>query len=379
MRIYVCGSNISAYGRVMVNNMENSFKSEYMKKAKLSYPPPSMTIGITSACNNKCLFCSYHGEDARDSSEVYNIPFMLSVSDFRKIVDMAYQGGVKRVHVCGTGEPFLNPAVLEMLNYVIDTYQSVSFQTNFWKALFDKNNYLDEIVKRADYISYIATDVCSSLPEEHEYIKKGSRYNELLESLAYIAQNSSIKIYPFLILTRSNCRHIKGIIDDFLQRGIRNFQLNIGNLFSYDYSEFTSSDNVYISTDTEITEMLEKLVLYGKKNGIEVNIPLPADKRTQMCSVFWDKFQTWPVRGCESGRYGENMIPHACGAVVHGDITSLGYLFDYDSVMDAWNSEKLVEIRQNLLEGRYPSEYCKKCYCYHLEDSYFKQKVWNKK
>ena len=30
--------------------------------------------------------------------------------------------------------------------------------------------------------------------------------------------------------------------------------------------------------------------------------------------------------------------------------------------MEAWNSEKLVENRKNLLEGNYPSEYCKKCY-----------------
>lgn len=354
---------------------ENNYKKEYLKEVKLSYPPRHITIGITSACNNRCLFCSYHGEDAKDNSEVYNLPFMLSIADFKKIVDMAYRGGVSTIHVCGTGEPFLNPSVIDMLDYVIEVYKEVSFQTNFWKQLFDKNDYLSEIVKRADYISYIATDVCFSLPEEHEYIKKGAKYSELLDSLEYIAKNSNIKICPFLILTKSNCKHIKGIIDDFLERGITNFQLNIGNLFSYDYSEFTSSENVYVSTDKEITKMLDELVMYGRKKGITVNIPLPADKTTQMCNVFWDKFQTWPVNGCDPKRYGENMIPHACAAVVHGDIKSLGYIFDYDSIMEAWNSDKLVEIRQNLLNGRYPSEHCRKCYFYHLEDSYYKQKV----
>lgn len=345
----------------------------------LSYPPMHITVGVTSACNNKCLFCSYHGEAARGKSKVYNLPFMLSMEDFKKIVDMAYEGGVRRVHVCGTGEPFLNPHICEMLDYVAEKYGSVSFQTNFWKVLFDKNNYLDEIIKRADRIKFIATDICASAPEEHDYIKQGSSYIELLNSLEYIAQRADIKIMPFVIVTKSNYKDLKRIIDDFLERGINNIEINIGNLFSYDFSEFTSSDNVYVSTDYEITDSLCEMQAYGKEKGIVVNIPQPADKTNKVCGVFWEKFQTWPVMGCERERYGENMIPHACAAVVNGDLNSLGYIFDYNSIMEAWNSEKLVEIRKNLLEGKYPSEYCKKCYMYHLEDSYYKMKVSNSK
>lgn len=355
--------------------MRDTYQNEYLKEAVLTYPPRHITIGVTSACNNKCLFCSYHGDAAKEQSKVYNLPFMLSMEDFKRIVNMAYYGKVSKVHVCGTGEPFLNSSILEMLDYVIEKYGQVSFQSNFWKQLFVKKGYLDEIIKRADKISYIATDVCSSLPEEHNYIKQGSNYNELLDALEYISKRSNIKIMPFLILTRSNYRHIKGIIDDFQQRGIKNYQFNVGNLFSYDYSEFTSSDNVYVSSDTEITQMLSDLVAYGRKKGIPVSIPRPADATTRPCSVFWEKFQTWPVMGCEKSRYGENMIPHACAAVVRGDLNSLGYIFDYDNIMDAWNSERLVEIRSNLLKGIYPSEYCKNCYCYHLEDGYYKRKV----
>ncbi len=350
-------------------------KREYLKEAVLSYPPRHITIGVTSSCNNKCLFCSYHGNDAKGHSKVYQLPFMLSYTEFVKIADMAADGGVRRIHVCGTGEPFLNPEILNMLDYIIKVFGKVSFQTNFWKELFDKKNYLDEIIKRAEYIDYVTIDVCSSLPEEHEYIKQGASYIELLDSLEYIAKRSNIKIMPFLILTKYNYKHLKGIIDQFLERKINNFQLNIGNLFSYDYSEFTSSDNVYVSTDYEITEKLNEIVSYGREKGIVVTVPRPADYQNEICNVFWDKFQTWPVQGCEEGRYGENMIPHACAAVVNGGLNSLGYIFDYDSIMDAWNSERLVQIRRNLLEGKYPSENCKKCYCYHLEDSYYKQKV----
>ena len=58
-----------------------------------------------------------------------------------------------------------------------------------------------------------------------------------------------------------------------------------------------------------------------------------------------------------------------------GELNSLGYLFDYDNIIDAWNNEKLVQIRKNLIRGIYPDENCKKCYLYHKKDGYYKQKV----
>ena len=55
------------------------------------------------------------------------------------------------------------------------------------------------------------------------------------------------------------------------------------------------------------------------------------------------------------------MIPHACAAVVRGELSSLGYLFDYENIMDAWNNPVLVEIRENMIRGKYPDEWCKTC------------------
>lgn len=68
-------------------------KFSHKKKAVLSSPPMRVTIGVASACNNRCLFCSYHGEDAKNNSNVYNLPFMLSMEDFKKAVDMSFRGG----------------------------------------------------------------------------------------------------------------------------------------------------------------------------------------------------------------------------------------------------------------------------------------------
>lgn len=358
---------------------ELPYYEEYCKKAVLSSPPRWLTIGVSSACNNKCLFCAYHGEDAKGNSNVYGIPHMLSLSDFKRIVDMAKEGEVPSIHICGTGEPFMNPHILEMMDYVIERYGKVSIQTNFAKSVFEKNHYLDEIIKRSESISHITTDVLSSSSEVHDFIKRGAKYSELLESLSYLTSEifkrggNQIYLKPSLILTKKNYENLEGILDDFLERNCH-FELSIYNLFSYDYSEFTSSDNVYTSKDHEITKALKRLQAYGEQKGIAVRIPKPADQEHK-CDVFWNTFQIWPVKGCDTDRYGENMVPHACAAVVKGGLNSLGYLFDYPDLMSAWNSETLVAIRENLLQNQYPSEHCRTCYAYQGEDSCYIRKA----
>lgn len=332
---------------------------EFMKKSVLSYPPQWITVGVTSACDHKCLFCSYHGEDGREISKVHGLGYMLDFEQFKRIVDMAYIGGVPRVHICGTGEPFYNPNILDMIDYAIEKYGELSLQTDFHKALYEKRGYLDELIKREKYIEYIATDILSGLPSEHEQIKVGSNYNSLMESLEYICNNSSILIKVVVVLTRQNYKNLLLMLDDLDNRNI-NYELLIVNLLSYDYSDFTSSQNVYSREDEEITRVLNAIKKRMDNKGIKAVIPNPKEDEEQ-CYVFWTEFQTWPTKGCEKERYIENMIPHACAAVVRGELSSLGYLFDYENIMDAWNNPVLVEIRENMIRGKYPDEWCKTC------------------
>lgn len=345
------------------------------KRAKLINPPQRITIGVTNICNNSCKFCSYHGDEARGCSNVYNLPFMLDMPHFKRMVDMAHKGGVQELHICATGEPFANPHILEMMDYVIEKYGEVSIQTDFWKELYEKKDYLNEIVRRSGKIKYITTDIMSGIPTEHERIKKGQSFGWLMNCLQYISRNTDILLNVTAILTKENYKGVAEIIPSLEKNNIHNYQMTIVNLYSYDYSDFTSSDNIYVSTDMEITQMLNELKNDAEKRGIKVSIPLPADKYVGGCRVFWGKFQTWPVMGIPKEHYSDNMIPCACAAVVKGKLNSLGYLLEYDDFMKAWNSDKLVEIRRNLLKGIYPDEACKRCIMYDKEDNYYRKLV----
>ncbi|MDL2272772.1 radical SAM protein [Desulfovibrio sp. OttesenSCG-928-I05] len=347
----------------IMNRHKKAFERENYQKATLSYPPRWITIGITSVCNNRCSFCAYHSIDAKDKSNVYNIPFTLGLNDFKRMVDFAHRGYISHVHICGTGEPFFNKDVINMIDYTISVYGHSSIQTNFYKPLFDKHNYIEEIIKRGDHISYITTDILSGDPEEHNAIKKGSNYSDVMDALEYISSFSPIKFHINVVLTKHNYKHLSELVEDVSKRNIR-ATVSIVNLFAYDFNPFSSMDAVYQSADSDMRAALEACQRLGQSLGIKVSIPSPTDG-TGQCNVFWSKVQTWPVKGIDETRGHENLVPHACRAVVLGSLNSLGYLFDYPDVMSFWNSEKLVSIRQGILDGKYPSDECQHCYMHH--------------
>lgn len=350
---------------------EACYAEQNQRAAVLRYPPRWITIAITSACNYRCTFCSYHSPDGKDVSKVANVPFMMRPDEFRRIVDLAWAGRVPKIHICGTGEPFLNKNILEMVDYTAEVYGEVSVQSNFFRQVFEKNRYLQELVARKDIISYITTDFLSGDPAQHEVLKDGSSYYDVMHALEYISQRTDIMLDVHFLLTRLNYATLPVLLEDMIERGIRNLRLCVVNLFSYDFNAFTASDNVYVSGDHHVTKVLEQVRHTAAEHGVDLFLPMPADQWHTGCDVFWQKIQIWPVQGNDPKRIKENTVPHACRAVVSGDLSSLGYLFDFDDIMAFWNNPRLVNIRQNLLENQYPDQECRHCYCYQNTDGYF--------
>lgn len=336
------------------------FEAEFLKKAVLSYPPRHVTIGITSSCNNRCVFCAYHSDDAKESSNVYGLHYNLCLSDFKKMVDMCYSSRVPHVHICGTGEPFFNNEVLKMMDYCIAIYGKTSIQTNFHRPLFEKKNYLDEIRKRAKGIEYITTDILSGDPQQHNELKKGSNYEDVLNAMEYINQSTPLRFRAHLILTHENYNNINRLIDDIYERGI-NASLEIVNLHPHNFNRTTSHDAPYKRRDIEITKVLESAIKNANKKGVQISVPRPFDSQNNSCGSFWTRFQTWPTKGNDPSRYHENVIIGGCNAVVRGKLSTLGYIFDYKDIMSLWNNKYFTFYRKELLKGRYPDTECMNC------------------
>ena len=337
------------------------FRSEFYRRAVLAYPPRYVTIAIGSACTNRCVFCAYHSDDAKNgASNAYGLRYELSLEEFKWIVDMCYRGRVPKIHLCATGEPFLHRNILVFLDYAAGVYGRVSVQTNFHRPLFDKHGYLDEIVKRAGSISYMTTDVLSGDPETHERLKKGSSYEDVLSAMSYISSRSSIHFEVHYLLTKFNYQHIDKLIYDLSRRKI-NCHVAVVNLHPHGFNAFTAPEACYRSGDTHITDQLQRASVVGRERGLEVAVPDPVDEGEKRCAAFWSRFQIWPVKGVDEHRFGHNVVIGGCNAVVIGKLKSLGYISDYRNIMDLWNNERFVKIRRDLLRGVYPDELCRTC------------------
>ena len=331
-----------------------------MKKSILSYPPRWATLAIIGNCTNRCKFCSYHSLDARNGkSNVYNIKYTMSVQRFRKNIEFFYNANVPHIHICASGEPFLHPDIMDIIDTNIDVYGDFSLQSNFNKTLFRKHDYIKQLIDRKKYISYIVTDVISGDALAFSGVKKGSNIDDHISILRILSEHN-IPIITSFIVSKTTYRNLLGIVELMAKNSIR-LQINLVNLFPHMFNEMTQLNNVYKAEDIAITEYLYKAKQVAQKFGITLSDILPFDDPRNVCSVFWDKVQMWPVMGCDMNRACENLVPHACNAVVLGSMNSLGYLDDYPTVMDFWNNPKLVAIRESILAGKAPDRYCNTC------------------
>jgi len=336
------------------------------KIAKLPYPPRHISIMVTGACTHQCVFCSHHSIDSKNdpvSKHLYKLRFSISYDDFCRIVDMAYDARVPHVHVVATGDPFLHKNIMKMIDYVIKKYGEVSLQSNFNKKLFENNNYVDAIIERAEYITYITTDILSPDPKKHEEMKKGSKYEDLLGIMRKINEKTDILFDIHLILTKYNYQNMDKLVENLYNRKI-NFRFNIVNLHPHNFNDFTSIDAVYKLSDVEIKNELEKVKDVCKKLGVNVSIPEPFDNSKSKCTVFWSRLQTIPSWDIPKEKWIGNVIQGDCNAVVKGQMRSFGNLFDYDNLFDLWNNETLVKIRKDLTHNKYPDGECKNCQNY---------------
>lgn len=344
----------------MVRKDDERYLAENMRQAVVSYPPRWATIAINSRCTNRCLFCSYHSLDARGGkSKVYGLDYTMSLERFKMLVDFFRAGRVPHVHICSIGETFLHPDIMAMIDYAIEVQGDASFQSNFNRQMLERGGHMPQILERKDKISCIATDIHAGDAASFEGIKRGSSFADLLDTLKVFSKNG-IRLVGYCILTRSNHASLPALVELLAANEI-NLQLDVCNLFPHMFNDFTSLDNVYRRADQDVTDSLHAARELGQRLGVEVLTPEPYDAPSQVCDVFWTKVQVWPVAGVDPKRYDENLIPHACNAVVLGDIKTLGYASDYPTVMDFWNNEHLVGYREKILAGQYPDRFCWSC------------------
>lgn len=70
-----------------------------------------LRILVTNKCNYRCPFCHNEGQSKEGKID------MMHLQEFSKLVDYLENEDISELHFSG-GEPFLNPELVEMINYV---------------------------------------------------------------------------------------------------------------------------------------------------------------------------------------------------------------------------------------------------------------------
>lgn len=338
------------------------------KREALSYPPRHITPSVGGYCTNRCLFCAYHCPDSQKSQETSHLSgldYRISYEDFCRIIDMAREARVPFVHICAAGEPFLHEDMFRMMDYVIERFGDVSTQTNFNRPLYEKRGILPRIIERGNAISYITTDICGPTADRHNAVKVGSDFDFLLDCMSEISQRTRVELQVTYILTKDTYQGIPSLLELLHERRIA-CHITFLNLDPYGFNDFTDPSKVYTSADTEITRELEEVAGTARRLKFPVQIPLPVDRQEQGggCFVFWQQLQFAPSRSSPEANSPTNAFPRACVANARGGLASLGDLFDYPTLMDLWNNDKLRAIRRDLMNGVYPDDMCTGCPCY---------------
>lgn len=155
-------------------------------------------LEITKKCNQKCFYCFNDSGYSQSKNELTLTEWKNSISE---IADLGYQS----VHITG-GEPFLHPAIVEILDHAINKRLSTTILSNGFKIamLAKENPDLFRKIKTAQ-ISLDSTD-----PETHNS-RRGFR-NAYADAISAIAAFSELNV-PIEISTTVSEQNINHLLD----------------------------------------------------------------------------------------------------------------------------------------------------------------------
>ncbi|MEM4221317.1 MAG: radical SAM protein [Thermoplasmata archaeon] len=173
--------------------------------------PVTVFIEVTRGCNFSCVMCP--------ASE-FKISFM-SFDTFKRVLD-EFQDAVF-IYPYGTGEPFLNPSIYQMLEYAV--------KRNFITTAFTNLSKINPDMLMKTGIRDIFVSIDSVDPDEFSHIRRNGNLSVFIKNLELLLSArkryglSIPKIGFSITLLDRNTDSVDKIIDFGLSLGINTFYL----------------------------------------------------------------------------------------------------------------------------------------------------------
>ena len=270
----------------------------YILRLPYSYRLTSLVVEITNRCNLKCIMCSHHKGMKR-------APKDLEFNLLKKIISDTHRY-IETICISHVGEPFINPDIFKIIDYIKKNGQRVIIFTN--GTLLNEEKMLKLLQLKVDVLNF-SIDGSSELYESI----RGWSYDDIKKKVLKFVElrnkfNKDTKVNIVMVIFEENEKEIKN---------------------------FTN----YWEKFVDAVKYLPRILEY-KGNQRE--------RHRKICRELW--------RGNLVITSSGNIV---CCCVDYDEDYILGNVSE-QKLKDIWNCEKLRSLRKRHLKRDFPDG-CKRC------------------
>ena len=206
---------------------------EPFKSDDFTLAPISFSFEIINSCDHRCNFCWNWSYDMLDNNTQWpdwkswtkeKISYKIFKETIDDLIELGSpapfgsgQGGCEDILICGGGEPFLHPQIMDMISHVKKNNFYCQVTTNFSNSITDER--IDELIKLQTNQLIINTSAGTEETYCNTRKVKKSAWDKLLHNLNYISNRKkevdsvNPEVITKFILTRTNVHEISEMID----------------------------------------------------------------------------------------------------------------------------------------------------------------------
>ncbi len=326
--------------------------------------PTFITLDITSRCNIKCIGCPYHSPYMSDLPS--NNPTLkdISFNFVKKLCSELKPTKTKNIVVEGLGEPFMHPAILDIISIIKSNGFDLTILTN--GTLLDENTIMSLIDLRVNTISI---SLWASSEEEYKqnYFRAPSdNLEKVIHVLKTFACLKAERRSQFPIIrvhnpiTHYNYQSIGDMVDLVVKTKAN------GLTFSPFVNLSTESDSVTLSKEEEISLCLD--LEHNRKRLNTLSLYHNIDT-TLLRYRIGEK--VWEQAPCYTPWYHARIRPDGRVYPCCRCELELGNLVE-SSFQDIWNAPAYHAFRQQTITREGVLALNDKCdcrFCFHLPDN----------
>jgi radical SAM protein with 4Fe4S-binding SPASM domain len=290
---------------------------------------------------------------------------LMSFETFRAVVDQL--PGLKRLHLQGLGEPFLNPSFFDMVRYAADRDIEVTASSNL--SVFSRRMGR---ALAASGLRCLHVSIDGATRRTYESIRKGASFAKLLDNLELILEerrrwkSAMPALRMTVVLMRRNLDELPALVElasrlrmeqVFVQHLCHSFAEKSLPVHFVPMREFVRRQGLSNADPAQIGRRLHEARRAAEHAGIDIRLPLgllsAADARGAA------RFCDWPWTGMYVSCEGHVM---PCCMVSTPDRINFGSVRE-KSIADLWNGDEYNRFRDRLASND-PPEICMSCAVY---------------